>query len=144
MIVPEGFSSATQTVVWDADGTQNFDDQAWDAGFDVPTNKDYFTINRNSKDFNAWSRSNRWVHESVLTNTATYNGHTVSLDQTKRAKRPIIQFEGNIQLYNYGNVGLEPITALETDSTDALSNINGKGGQFVDGVNLKQGDRVIF
>ena len=144
MIVPEGFSNATQTVVWDADGTQNFDDQAWDAGFDVPTNKDYFTINRNSKDFNAWSRSNRWFHESVLTNTATYNGHTVSLDQTKRAKRPIIQFEGNIQLYDYGNVGLEPITALETDSTDALSNINGKAGHFVDGVNLKQGDRVIF
>ena len=68
MVVPETFSSATATVVWDEDGTENFDENPWDAGYDVPTEKDYFTINRNSKDFNAWSRSNRWFHETVITN----------------------------------------------------------------------------
>tara|TARA_B100000674_G_scaffold371678_1_gene314085 strand:+ start:3259 stop:17640 length:14382 start_codon:yes stop_codon:yes gene_type:complete len=144
MIVPEEFSEATSTVVWDQDGTQNFDQDPWDAGSDVPVKKDYFTINRNSKDFNAWSRSNRWFHESVLTNTATYNGHTVSLDQTQRAKRPIVQFEGNIQLFNYGNVGLRPIRAIETATSDAFSFVNGSLGHFIDGVELKQGDRVIF
>jgi len=144
MIVPETYSTTSATIVWDADGTENFDENPWDAGFDVPKSKDYFTINRNSKDFNAWSRSNRWFHESVLTNTATYNGHTVSLDQTKRAKRPIIQFEGNIQLYNYGEKGLPPVTAIETNSSDAFSFVNGQLGYYIDGVDLKKGDRVIF
>ena len=144
MIVPEEFSSATSTVVWDQDGTQNFDEDPWDAGDNVPTEKDYFTINRNSKDFNSWSRSNRWFHESVITNTATYNGHTVSLDQDQRATRPIIQFEGNIQLYNYGNVGLAPIRAIETATSDAFSFVNGALGYYMDGVELEQGDRVIF
>ena len=144
MIVPEEFSSETSTVVWDQDGTQNFDENPWDAGDNVPTEKDYFTINRNSKDYNSWSRSNRWFHESVITNTATYNGHTVSLDQSARAKRPIIQFEGNIQLYNYGNVGLKPVRAIETASTDAFSFVNGQLGYYIDAVELQQGDRVIF
>ena len=144
MVVPEEFSEASQTVVWDEDGIENFDENNWDAGTDVPKNKDYFTINRNSKDFNAWSRSNRWFHSSVLTNTATYNGHTVSLDQTQRAKRPIIQFEGNIQLYNHGNVGLRPIRAIETASSDAFSFVNGQLGYFIDGVELQKGDRVLF
>ena len=126
MIVPEEFSETSQTVVWDQDGVENFDENNWDAGIDVPAKKDYFTIGRNSKDFNAWSRSNRWFHSSVLTNTATYNGNTVSLDQTQRAKRPIIQFEGNIQLYNYGNVGLRPVRAIETATSDAFSFVNGQ------------------
>ena len=144
MLVPEEFSSATSTVVWDQDGTQNFDEDPWDAGDNVPTEKDYFTINRNSKDFNSWSRSNRWFHESVLTNTATYNGHTVLLDQNQRATRPIVQFEGNIQLYNYGNVGLKPVRAIDSSTTDAFSFVNGSLGYFADGVDLQQGDRVIF
>ena len=144
MVVPEKFSIDSITVVFDQDGTQNFDEDDFNAGFNVPGKKDYFTINRNSKDFNSWSRSNRWFHESVLTNTATYNGHTVSLDQNQRATRPIIQFEGNIQLYNYGNVGLRPVRAIETATTDAFSFVNGTQGYFIDGVDLKQGDRVIF
>ena len=85
MIVPEEFSESSQTVVWDQDGTENFDENNWDAGIDVPAKKDYFTISRNSKDFNAWSRSNRWFHSSVLTNTATYNDNTVCRDQLHRA-----------------------------------------------------------
>jgi len=144
MIVPEEFSSATSTVVWDQDGTQNFDEDPWDAGDNVPTEKDYFTINRNSKDYNSWSRSNRWFNESVITNTATYNGHTVSLDHEQRAQRPIIQFEGNIQLYNYGNIGLKPIKAIETATTDAFSFVNGQLGHYIDGTELVHGDRVIF
>ena len=142
--MPEEFSETSQTVVWDQDGVENFDENNWDAGIDVPAKKDYFTIGRNSKDFNAWSRSNRWFHSSVLTNTATYNGNTVSLDQTQRAKRPIIQFEGNIQLYNYGNVGLRPVRAIETATSDAFSFVNGQLGHFIDGVELVKGDRVIF
>ena len=144
MIVPEEFSEASSTVVWDEDGTELFDTNNFDAGTNVPTKKDYFTINRNSKDFNAWSRSNRWFHSSVITNTATYNGNNVNLDQSKRAKRPIVQFEGNIQLFNYGNVGLRPIRAIETSVSDAFSFVNGQTGHYIDAVDLKQGDRVIF
>ncbi len=42
MIVPEEFSSATSTVVWDQDGTQNFDEDPWDAGDNVPNRKRLF------------------------------------------------------------------------------------------------------
>ena len=51
---------------------------------------------------------------SMMHNDIDKKGNLVFLDQTQRAKRPIVQFEGNIQLFNYGNVGLRPIRAIET------------------------------
>jgi hypothetical protein len=59
---------------------------------------DFITINRASVDQNPWSRSNRWFHKDVIVKTAEYRGEIPALDQTKVARRSIIEFDaiGNI------------------------------------------------
>ena len=91
---------------------------------------DYLTINRGSRDLNAWSRSNRWFHIDVLKATAAYN-KTVGLpDQKYRANRPIIEFEADLQLFNFGQQGLPPVDYLDFYVTDAFSQIEGNGKQY--------------
>ena len=109
-----------------------------------PTDLDYLTISRASKDLNAWSRSNRWFHVSVLNATAEYNNTTVSLDNNYRAKRPIIQFRPGIRLWNMGTRGKTPVDIIDFSETDALSNVEGSAGYTTDGYTLVEGSRVIF
>jgi len=109
-----------------------------------PTDLDYLTISRASKDLNAWSRSNRWFHVSVLNATAKYNNTNTNLDNNFRAKRPIIQFRPGIRLWNMGTQGKAPVDIIDFTETDALSNVEGSTGYTTDGYTLVEGSRVIF
>ena len=109
-----------------------------------PTELDYLTISRASQDLNAWSRSNRWFHISVLNDTAKYNNTNVNLDNNFRAKRPIIQFRPDIRLWNMGTQGKAPVDIIDFTETDALSNVEGSTGYTTDGYTLVEGSRVIF
>jgi hypothetical protein len=114
---------------------------------------DYLTINRGSLSVNAWSRSNRWFHVDVLKATAAYNNEDLVLDQTLRASRSIIEFEPNVQLFNYGFVAKNPVNIFDTSITNAYTQIENKatdndttltvtnGGVTL---TLTHGDRVIF
>jgi len=107
--------------------------------------KDYILINRSSQDHNAWSRYNRWFHKDVITASATINGNVPELNQESRAIRPIIEFEADLKLFNFGNVAIDDdIDVIDTVTTDAMSNIEGAVGYIVDGVPLVQGHRVLF
>lgn len=126
------------------------------AKFDLvlqPASKDYLTINRNSVDLNAWSRSNRWFHVDVIKATAVYNGTDFAIDQKNIAIRPIIEFEPNIKLFNYGEVARDPIDILDTTITNAYTQIENVSAAssttFITTVNgttviLHHGDRVVF
>jgi len=105
---------------------------------------DYITINRSSLDRNAWSRNNRWFHGQVITDTAKYRGEVVSFDQNLRAKRPIIQFDADIQLFNAGRIGKVPVDILDTTTVDAFTQLDGQILNFAFGVPLFNGMRVIF
>jgi hypothetical protein len=112
---------------------------------------DYITINRNSIDNNAWSRSNRWFHIDVINASAAYNGLVAQPDQTLRAQRPIIEFEGNLQLFNSGRVSKQPIDVCVTSTaiTDAMNQIEGAtmGANVsvtIQGTTFTAGDRVVF
>tara|TARA_Y100001970_G_scaffold294371_1_gene452015 strand:+ start:28970 stop:43993 length:15024 start_codon:yes stop_codon:yes gene_type:complete len=135
---------------WDENGTQEFDTFYWDAQDFYPGKQDYFTINRSSVDNNAWSRLNRWFHRDVIKDTAKYNSDSTStilpyeLDEAFRAKRPIIEFDADLQLHNHGAVAKDPIDLFDIAETDAFSNVKGQTLAFVDGVDLKDGDRVVF
>jgi hypothetical protein len=109
-----------------------------------PTDLDYLTISRASKDLNAWSRSNRWFHVSVLNDTAVYNNTPLNLDNAFRAKRPIIQFRPGIRLWNMGTKGKAPVDIIDFTETDALSNVEGSTGYTTNGYTLVEGSRVIF
>ena len=78
-----------------------------------PVGANYLTINRDSPDLNAWSRSNRWFHTDVVTATSIYNNITIDLDALARAKRPIIQFRGGIRLFDMGTSGKAPVDTID-------------------------------
>ena len=105
---------------------------------------DYIVINRASLDHNPWSRYNRWFHKDVIETSAKYNNATVGLDQTLRAVRPVIEFEANLKLFNFGTTAIADIDLIDSFTTDAFSIIEGKSGYNVDGVTLAEGQQILF
>ncbi len=109
-----------------------------------PSDHDYITISRASRDLNAWSRSNRWFHIDVLYATGAYNNTTVALDNNNRAKRPIIQFRPGIRLFNMGTEGKQPVNVIDFGATDAFSDIEGSLSYTTNGYTVVNGSRIIF
>ena len=116
----------------------------YDASLNQPLQPDYLTINRSSPDLNPWTRSNRWVHISVIEQTATYNNAVLIVDNVLRARRPILEFRGGTQLIDFGTKSKQPVDIIDFSNTDALSIVNGSTGYGVDGYNLINGSRIIF
>jgi len=106
--------------------------------------KDYIVINRKSSDRNPWSRYNRWFHKDVIETSAKYNGKIASIDQTARAVRPIIEFEPNIKLYNFGTKAIADVDLIDTYTKDVFSKIEGQLGYNIDGIDVAQGQRILF
>jgi len=140
LIVPETYVDTEE----EGFDVNDFDTTGYAGSISAPLSPDYFTINRSSKDRNAWSRANRWVHIDVIEKTAEYNDFSSVLDQNSRANRPIIEFEPNLQLYKYGRVFKQVVTCFDSTQIDALSNVEGKAGYFVDGIPLLNGVTVIW
>jgi hypothetical protein len=116
-----------------------------------PIYPDYITINRDSIDSNAWSRSNRWFHIDIIKATAIYNNTIALPDQKLRAQRPIIEFEGHLQLFNSGRVAKKPIDLLVNNGhiTDAMNQVEGAvignaTSLTINNVTFVDGYRVIF
>lgn len=131
----------TASLPWDL---VPWDTSNWDGTLNEPLDPDYITIALDSPDLNAWTRSNRWFHVDVINASAAYNNTTVVLDNAFRAKRPIIEFRGGTRLYNMGTQSKTPVNVIDLSQSDALSNVNGSTGCYVDGYQLQQGSRVIF
>ena len=107
--------------------------------------QDYITINRSSIDLNPWTRSNRWFHIDIINQSAAYNNENPFLDQSLRASRPIIEFESNIQLFNYGRVAVAPVDLINFSITDSKNIVELQPyGYTLDGVKLENGMRVVF
>ena len=115
-----------------------------DSSLPIPEDSDYLTISRASPDLNAWTRSNRWFHIDVINATAEYNNIQVTVDNTYRAKRPIIEFRAGLRLYNMGTQGKQPVNVIDFEESDAFSNVEGSTSYSVDGYELVTGSRVIF
>ena len=105
---------------------------------------DYIVINRSSIDKNPWSRYNRWFHQDVINASAEYNGNIALLNQTSRAVRPIIEFDANLKLFNYGTEAGLDVDLIDTYTEDVFSTIEGTKGYNIDGVQLVEGHRIIF
>ena len=68
----------------------------WDELNDISIVPEYIVMERGSGDNNYWSRTNRWFHVDVITN---FSDPTLL---KYRAVRPIIEFQRDIELYNFG------------------------------------------
>jgi len=115
-----------------------------DSSEPIPEDLDYLTIDRASKDLNAWTRSNRWFHIDVINATAEYNNTDITIDNQYRAKRPIVQFRPGVRLFNMGTEGKQPIDVIDFEETDAFSNVEGTTSYTIDGYAVVNGSRVIF
>lgn len=121
-----------------------FDKEPFSSLTSIPKSKDYVVINRSSIDRNPWSRSNRWFHQDVLLKTALMQNKIPTLDQSARATRPIIEFEPNIKLYNFGHQAKINVDLIDNFTTDVFSTVEGSLGYNVDGIDLAHGMRVLF
>jgi len=139
----EVVSSYTQNTPVPFD-SQNFDTVGFGTATSYALNKDYIVINRASPDRNPWSRHNRWIHRSVIEQSSLANGQTPDIDQSTRARRPIIEFEAGLELFNFGNTSKGTIDLIDTVTTDVMSDVEGSQGYFVDGIELTKGLRVLF
>ena len=65
---------------------------------------EYVCMESNAMDANAWSRVNQWQHYNAIVESCRLTGEdfTTYASDSNRAKRPIIEFEKDIILYNYG------------------------------------------
>lgn len=96
----------------------SFDQYGFDADEKVALIPEYITINRASRDLNPWSRYNRWVHQDVIKVTAEINGGVPVFPFNYRAKRPIVEFRADIQLYKFGNNGIANVDLIDDSTTD--------------------------
>ena len=136
-------SAYAQTVSVPFD-SQNFDTVGFGSATAFTFNKDYVVINRASPDKNPWSRHNKWVHRSVIEDSATANGQIANYDQASRAKRPIIEFEAGLKLYNFGAFSKGNVDLIDNITTDVFSTIEGASGYYVDGIQLTEGMKILF
>ena len=140
LITPASYATES-TIAYDSFA---FDSRPYAKAYYTPETQDYITIKRDSRDQNAWSRYNRWFHKSVIEETAKITGYTTALDEADRAKRPIIEFDSGLALYNHGTVAKTSVTLYDTVTTDAFSDVVLQTGYIVDGLSLTEGMRVIF
>ena len=140
LLTPESYATET-TILYDS---ALYDSRPYAKAFYRPETPDYITIKRDSLDKNAWSRYNRWFHRSVIEATGTANGYTAELLETDRAKRPIIEFDSGLALYNHGTVAKKSITVYDSKTTDVGSQVVNATGYIVDGISLQDGMRVVF
>jgi len=113
-------------------------------GANIDVDPDFMTINRASLDRNPWSRYNRWFHKDVLLATAKYNNTLIDYTGTIPARRPIIEFNANLGLYNTGTNAIENVDVVIFEETDAFNEIEGHQTATVDGVHLSTGTTIVF
>jgi hypothetical protein len=132
--------------IFDGDG---FDEFPFDGSRSLPIAPEYITINRASKDLNPWSRYNRWVHQDVITASAEASGQAPVYPEDKRARRPIIEFNAGLKLFNFGLNAVQNVDFIDNVTKDAFSYVQGQAGFYVDPAAVKptalqHGNRVIF
>ncbi len=121
-----------------------FDNLPFDNDRELTLKAEYVTINRASKDLNPWTRYNRWVHQDVIRLSAELNGVLPIYPSGSRAQRPIIEFKPNIQLLNFGKIGLEPVDLFDTEIENPSALVGSTSTVIVDGIVLEEGHRVVF
>ena len=140
LIIPAAYSD-TKRIAFDSD---NFDTLPFSDASAYASETDYIVVNRASLDRNAWSRYNRWHHKDVIQKSFEINKLPVNVDESNRAKRPIIEFEAGLKLDNFGAVAKQDVDLIDTFTKDVFSDIEGQLGYNIDGVNLADNMRILF
>ena len=132
-LVSDTFSS---TLAWE--NPVEYDSTVWDSTttYQTPT---YVLIQRGSANQNPWSRRNRWFHRDILQLSRT----TVLDINTISGRRHILEFDRNIELYNFGKLGRGRVNMVDTSTKD-LSEIQGRSGVIISGIPLDDEQLILF
>ncbi len=139
-LTPPVLDNTNTEVLFDNEG---FDTLPYDEATSFPGVKDYIISNRASIDGNPWSRNNRWFHKSVLEYSHSLNNSSLDADESLRAKRPIIEYAPNVQLFDHCAIAKVAVDFIDNFTKDVFSTIEGKSGYSIDGERLFQGARVL-
>jgi hypothetical protein len=124
-----------QNPSWDTSG---WDLRGWDGG-DPAAIPDYTTIGRLSQDRNRWSVNNRWFHKDVI----VASGQSLASQQGYKALRPIIEFEPELRLHNFGTRGLPDVDLIDSVSLDFFGKVAGKPSAVIDGTIVIDGMKIL-
>ena len=118
-------------------GIGSFDTEPYDSD-NTQDNPDYIMMQRGAADNNVWSRINFWYHRQNFLDAGDQLPK-----KNKRAVRPILEFDRDLELYNFGNKGVDAveIAAFDSIKTEVVGRPN---GGVIDGVTLEVGNRIIF
>ena len=133
--------SVAESILFDA---TNFDVEPFSDSTGFAQQLDYITINRASNDHNHWSRYNRWFHKDTVNASSAFNGNIAELDQNARAVRPIIEFDADLKLFNFGTRAIPDVDLIDTFTKDVFSTINGTKGYNIDGIPVSDGHKILF
>lgn len=109
-------------VGWDEEG---WDEGIWDTlsiNNDQEPGPEYFLIERGSIERSPWSTGNHWYHRNVVELSNTITNEDLS---SLQAKRPIIEFIRDLEVFNYG-VSSFTADVVYTESLDFFGKFNGK------------------
>ena len=124
----------------------NYSTYIWDTNNEYGVEPDYVVMERNALNGNTWSLQNFWytVGQRLPDGTEI----TTELAQSSRfarAQAPIIEFNKDIELINYGTVFRGVVDYLsDTVKPEDIVNKTQSNNIRVDGFVLKAGDRVLF
>jgi hypothetical protein len=120
-----------------------WDITSWDmsgwGGDDSLEYKQYVTINRASVDGNQWSATNRWFHIDVIKLSKEVNPDPYK----QQARRPIIEFDRDINLYKYGFRNQGTVDLVDNTNGDFLGSVVGQSEWAIDRVPLRDGMRIL-
>ena len=123
---------------WDLDNDGDGDGDAVWGGRTSQGNPDYNVLKRGSVNRNIWSRVNFWHHKQNYIDA----GMDVP-SKEYRAKRPIIEFDHDIELYNHGKKFIGEVLVVEP--VRQKSDIEGQAVSIlIDGSPLPVGGTIIF
>lgn len=107
---------------------------------------DYFVMERGCLDGNDWSARNRWVHVKAL---EVFNIDSISSGSGERglyhASKPILCYNKDIKLYNYGTFNRGYIIAITTRQLNEVNNkFKSVAARNLGVSDLKTGDNILF
>ena len=114
-------------------------------------NPDYTTMDFGARNNNDWSANNFWFHKETLSTMAAQNNKNVS-EGSLQARRPIISFDKDMELFGYATEAPrdisyatidDPLTIVGRDANDIIRPNGNSSAQNNNSI-LQEDDTLIF
>ena len=133
-----GAPDTNENLGWDVDSDGDGDGDAIWGGKTAQESPDYNVLQRGSANRNIWSRINFWHHRQNFLDA----GVTVP-DKKYQATRPILEFDKDLELYNFGYnfIGEISIVSRRLSKSEVSGLVT---GSLIDDAPLSVGTTIIF